>query len=271
MGVKRAVDAAYMLFDEAKRGAAYTYGPLIHNKTVLETLAGHNITVIDGELPPLEGAAVIIRAHGAPPEIEAELHRRGARVKDATCPKVKAVQLLAQKLSGEGYRVFLAGDAGHAEVRGILGYAPSCVCVSTVEEAEKAAQNAGLPEKAALIGQTTFSRGGYQRIAVALKKQLPGLVTKNTLCPATGERETALRSLCGQVDAVVIAGGRDSANTQALAEVAGSMGTPVFLVESAAELPPMPETVRTVGIAAGASTPLEIIDEIEGFLKSGSP
>jgi 4-hydroxy-3-methylbut-2-enyl diphosphate reductase len=266
MGVRRAVDTAYRFVDGTESGPAYTYGPLIHNKTVLKKLAAHNITVIDGELPPLEGAAVIIRAHGAPPEIEAELRARGAHVKDATCPKVKAVQLLARKLSGEGHRVFLAGDAGHAEVRGILGYAPACVCVSTVEEAETAAQNTDQSEKAALIGQTTFSRGGYTQIAHALKKHIPGIIVQNTLCPATGEREAALRTLCGQVDAVVIAGGRDSANTRALAEVAKSMGKTVYLVENAAELPLIPEQIQTIGIAAGASTPLEIIDEIEAAL-----
>jgi 4-hydroxy-3-methylbut-2-enyl diphosphate reductase len=268
MGVRRAVDTAYRLIDGAEPGPAYTYGPLIHNKTVLQKLAAHNITVIDGELPPLDGAAVIIRAHGAPPEIEAELKARGAHTKDATCPKVKAVQLLAKKLSDEGYRVFLAGDAGHAEVRGILGYAPSCVCVSTMAEAENAARDAGFPEKAALIGQTTFSRGGYQRIAEALKKGMPGLVMQDTLCPATGEREAALRLLCGQVDAVVIAGGRDSANTKALADAAERMGKTVYRVENATELPPIPETVRTIGIAAGASTPLETIDEIEAALQT---
>jgi 4-hydroxy-3-methylbut-2-enyl diphosphate reductase len=257
----------------------YTYGPLIHNKMVLRMLEEQHVHVLRENFPEdLHGALVVIRAHGVPPETEAALRKAGAVIKDATCPKVKANQLLARKLgikAGDGRGiVFLAGDRQHAEIQGIVGYAPECVCVSNETEAENAArsrcgENAG-KITAVLMAQTTFPVEDYRKITAVLQNYFPRFVAHNTICPATACRQEALRKLCAHVDAVIIAGGKESANTKALAEIARGRGKETLLVEDAGEARAfasrLPKTAR-IGLAAGASTPLSVIDEIEQVLR----
>jgi 4-hydroxy-3-methylbut-2-enyl diphosphate reductase len=122
-----------------------------------------------------------------------------------------------------------------------------------------------MPVKTALIGQSTISEDEYLTIAEAIKKYFPLLEVKNTICGATRDRQDALRELCTRVDAVIIAGGKDSANTRRLLSIARSCGKNAWLVESAAELP---EEINadTIGLSAGASTPDSVIDEIEQAL-----
>jgi 4-hydroxy-3-methylbut-2-enyl diphosphate reductase len=259
-----------------ENAAIYTYGPLIHNKTVLRTLEEKRVYVLDGKTD-MRGIQVIIRAHGVSPEADAALREAGAVLKDATCPKVKANQLLARKLCAKvSGTVFLAGDRNHAEIRGILGYAPECVCVSNEAEAEEAAQsrrgaageNAGRNLPAVLIGQTTFPVDAYRKIAAVLQKHFR-LDTQDTICSATTRRQDALRKLCARVDAVIIAGGKDSANTRALAGIARNMGKPAYLLENAAEadgIAPELAAYPRIGLASGASTPIETVDELEAAL-----
>jgi 4-hydroxy-3-methylbut-2-enyl diphosphate reductase len=298
MGVRRAVRLAYAEA-EKNAGPVYTAGPLIHNPQVLEDLRRRGVEVLDdapGEsaflessrrLPELSGAVVIIRAHGVTPQLEAALSRQGAVIVDATCPKVKASQIKARDLSEEGYRIFLAGEKQHGEIIGIQGYAPGCIIVANPEEAREAGRMAAsgenkdpdkAPLKTALIGQTTISPEEYQAIAEAITAYLPQTEVINTICPATKDRQDALRSLCAEADALIIVGGRESANTRrllAIAQAEGqangrSSGKPAWLVESPAELPADLAAYGVIGLSAGASTPDEVIDAIEKAINSST-
>jgi 4-hydroxy-3-methylbut-2-enyl diphosphate reductase len=260
---------------------------LIHNPQLLEDLRRRGVQALDGaELPDdPDGrpAAVIIRAHGITPELEEEFRRRGAVIKDATCPKVKASQMKARSLYHAGYRLFLAGERRHGEVIGIQGYAPDCVIVADRAEAEREAaalaggftafgasgENAAAPPpKTALIAQTTLSPEEYRAIGEGITRHLPRTEIINTICPATRDRQESLRSLCGRVDAVVIAGGRDSANTRRLLAIAEASGKPAWLVEHAALVPREAAAFPAIGLSAGASTPGEVIDAVEAALYS---
>lgn len=267
MGVRRAVDTAYR--EAASGGRVYTLGPLIHNPHVSAALARKGAAVLDGlELPAdLRGAAVIIRAHGVTPELEAEIARRGARIADATCPKVKASQLKAKALAEAGYRIFLAGEKRHSEVIGIQGYAPECLIVGDPQEAETAAEQlAAVARKTALIGQTTISPEEYQRIAAGIQRHIPNLAVIDTVCNAVKDRQESLKSLCGKADAVLIAGGRESANTRRLLRTAEALGKPAWLAESLADIPADIAAYPIIGLSAGASTPDDLIDLIEEAL-----
>jgi 4-hydroxy-3-methylbut-2-enyl diphosphate reductase len=223
----------------------------------------------------LSGAVVIIRAHGISPHLEAELVSRGARIADATCPRVKASQLKAQALAGSGYRVFLAGEARHGEIAGIRGYAPGCTVVANGDEAALAAerlfqerqfQDPGA--RTALIGQTTISSDEYAAIGEAIRPFFPNLHVIDTICGATRDRQAALRELCGQVDAVLVAGGRESANTRRLLAIAEASGKPAWLVEHAGEVPAELASYAAAGLSAGASTPDEVIRAIETAIQA---
>ena len=290
MGVRRAVD---MALSESSPGGCtiYTLGPLIHNPRVLEDLEKRGVKILgEGEFPSAsENATVIIRAHGVPPLVEEELARRGTRVLDATCPHVKASQKKARSFAEKGYRIFLAGEKNHGEVTGIRGYveaaaapkgeasagaAPQGVCwiVGSPEEAAKAGSELSRLEpsaKTVLIGQTTISSAEYSAIAEQLRRNFPDMEILDTICGgAHADRQEALRELCGKADAVIVAGGRESANTRRLLNLALELGKPAWLVEKPEDLPPEIANYRTVGLGAGASTPDSLIDEIEEALKT---
>jgi 4-hydroxy-3-methylbut-2-en-1-yl diphosphate reductase len=288
MGVRRAVELActQIAYGKAENpaGKVYTLGPLIHNPQALEDLKQRGIEILDeNKLPEnFSGAVVIIRAHGVSPKTEAELRERGAVVVDATCPKVKASQLKAASLAKQGYRLFLAGEETHAEIAGIRGYAQDgwlhkngaaggkqfLRVVSSAGEAEIAAKLLSEdPEnqspKTALLAQTTISNEEYHAIGAVISRYFPTLEIIQTICAATRERQESLRELLDRVDAVAIGGGKDSANTRRLLSIAEASGKPCAIVETAADIPPDFFKFETVGLAAGASTPDTVIDEIE--------
>jgi 4-hydroxy-3-methylbut-2-enyl diphosphate reductase len=272
MGVRRAVEMAYRQL-AAPSSRVYTIGPLIHNPQVLEDLKKRGAEVLEEDSLPagLSGAAVIIRAHGISPDLEAALVCRGGRIADATCPKVKASQMKARALAGAGYRVFLAGEAHHGELAGIRGYAPGCIVVADPDEAAGAAERLFREEpgvRTALIGQTTISPDEYRAIGEAVKSFFPGIEIIDTICGATRDRQDALRELCAKVDALIVAGGRESANTRRLFAIARASGKPAWLVENAGEVPAEIGSYARAGLSAGASTPDGVIRDIEAKIKA---
>ena len=268
MGVRRAVDMAVKAADSCS--PVYSLGPVIHNPEVLSALESRGVLPINElEIPEnLENCSVIVRAHGISPKTENKLRGMGCRIIDATCPKVKASQLKAEELAEAGYFIFLAGEAEHAEIKGILGYAKDGFCVTT-ECAEEAEREAALlykkrgSVKTALLGQTTICEDEYSAASEAIKKYFPDLKIINTICAATADRQKSLRELLERTEAVVIAGGRESANTRRLLLIAQESGKPCVLAENAGEIPDSFKNFKTVGLCAGASTPDSVIDEIE--------
>ncbi|MDR1030979.1 MAG: 4-hydroxy-3-methylbut-2-enyl diphosphate reductase [Treponema sp.] len=267
MGVRRAVSLA----TEALKAAAgvhpvYTVGPLIHNPQVLEQFRCQGLEVLDEtEYPEDSSPVLIIRAHGISPQIETSLACRGARLVDATCPIVKKSQIQARSLVAAEYCLFLAGEQHHGEVIGIQGYAPACLVIANPGEAKEAAENLyhRTPSaKTALLGQTTIAPDEYQCIAQAIQVYFPHLEIIDSICKATRDRQQALIKLCTQVDALLVVGGKESANTRRLLAIAQTQGKKAWLVEATSEIPPEIRAYPTIGLAAGASTPDELIDAI---------
>ncbi|MDR0464884.1 MAG: 4-hydroxy-3-methylbut-2-enyl diphosphate reductase [Treponema sp.] len=273
MGVRRAVDIAAAQAQE-NSSRVYTLGPLIHNPKALADLEALGIQSIDEDSLSANDCTVIIRAHGVSPAAEQKLCEKGCRVVDATCPRVKTNQLKTQELSRAGFSLFLAGEAEHAEIKGLLGYsgeAPFCIVTGSAEEARETAARLfekNKNAKTAILGQTTISEEEYKNIAEEIKKYFPDLQIIKTICAATGERQNALRKLLLETEAVIIAGGKESANTRRLLAIARQSGKPCALAENAAQIPSFFRNYEKIGLSAGASTPDQIIDEIERELVS---
>lgn len=241
-GVRRAVDIALREVADAPH-KAYTVGPLIHNPAVLEYLKARGVMVLEkDDVVTDTAAATVIRAHGIAPQAEDRLRERGFRITDATCPKVKKSQMLAKEFAETGYCVFLAGERLHAEIIGIQGYAPGSIVVENAADALQKAHVLYAEQpvaKTALIAQTTISIDDYTAISESLQTVFPAITICNTICSATRERQDALRDLCKKTDAVIIVGGKNSANTRHLRTVAESVYAasgdrkPVVLVEYA--------------------------------------
>jgi len=280
MGVRRAVElTAAQAKKAAEEGSAvYTLGYLIHNPQVLADLEKQGVIALKQNAfeqiqEKGKNRCVIIRAHGISPQAEEKLRGMECKITDATCPNVKKNQLKTQELSRAGYSLFLAGESAHAEIEGITGYAncaPFCKAVMNIEQAREAAavlHETNSNAKTALIGQTTISKDEYSGIGNEIKKYFPNLEIVNTICAATAERQQALRELLNEVEAVIIAGGKESANTRRLLVIAQESGKPCAMVERASEIPGEFFSFKSVGISAGASTPDSLINEIESALK----
>jgi 4-hydroxy-3-methylbut-2-enyl diphosphate reductase len=296
MGVRRAVDLAQSAAASAKKtgGRVFSAGPLIHNPVVLKNLQNQGLEIL-GETgnEDLNGSVVIIRAHGVAPGTEKELAERGAQIVDATCPKVKASQLKAKTLSESGYRIFLAGEERHGEIIGLQGYIADNnaeqaetqgIVVSSVDEADKEAEKLFASDplaKTALIAQTTFSGLEFTVIGERIKKYFPNLEIVHTICGATEDRQGSLRDMLADVDAVIVAGGKESANSGRLLDIAKAVHIPAFLVERDEDISALlPEIKRclaggsasaaraAIGLCAGASTPDDVINAIEESLKN---
>jgi len=258
----------------------YTLGPLIHNPAVLEALSERGVGVLCDEFFPADAinSTVIIRAHGVSPAVEKKFSRQGVRIVDTTCLHVKKSQKYAFNYAEKGYKVFLAGEKNHEEITGICGYVEacsesSCFVVGSPAEAEERAAEIFFEDKGAstvLIGQTTFSSAEYRAIEEAILKFFPNLLTLDTICGATAARQKALKELCRKVDAVIIAGGKESSNTRRLLSLARELGKPAWLVEEPDDIDvdiiSELEKYKTVGLSAGASTPDDLIDGIEQAL-----
>jgi 4-hydroxy-3-methylbut-2-enyl diphosphate reductase len=261
--------------NEAGRGnhTVVTLGPLIHNPIALELLAERGVDVLDERALPdsLDGITVVIRAHGVAPKVADAVAARGGIIVDATCPRVRLSQMKARKYASQGYVLFLAGESDHGEIIGIAGWAPGCLVVSSPDEARKASSDlrARIPSaKTALIGQTTIKTAEYAAIAQEIKAFFPDLKVFDSICPATTDRQEAMRELCGQTDAVIVVGGRNSANTKRLYLSAVEFGKPAWLIEDADEVPGDIRAYGRIGLTAGASTPDSVIDAVEEKLRA---
>jgi len=277
MGVRRAEASARRAAEEGKNSGkgVYTYGPLIHNPQAVAELEKAGVSVLDpaefenGSLDDkAANSIVVIRAHGAPPEAFAHLARLGAKIVDATCPRVLKSQKKARELLDKGYSVAIAGDRSHGEVAGILGYAPGAIVVENAEEAAALAASWST-RPVALIAQTTIKKSEYDAIMREFESTCGSLLTVETLCPATADRQEALAELAGQVEALIVVGGKNSANTQRLLMAAKESGKPAWHRETAGELPGEIFGFRKIGLSAGASTPDSMVDEVERLLMTG--
>ena len=287
-GVRRAVNAADKALSGNRGGQVYTLGPLIHNPVALEKLAERNLKILsEKDIPSLKnGDTVIIRAHGVPPETENALREKGVNLINATCPLVTQSQKRAAEYAGQDYIIFFAGDKNHGEVIGIEGYARQAakeagvnlhfILVKDLAELDSSinqlSQKGEISDqsKIVLLSQTTFSIKVFDLLQKELTDRFPSAKVISSICPATHERQDALKELCGKVDGVLVIGGKSSANTNRLFVTAEKLCRKAALIETPEETPEEFFSLETVGITAGASTPDDTIDSVEALLKKRS-
>ncbi len=264
MGVRRAVDMvldASNLSDEP----IYTYGPLIHNPQVLEMLEKKKVFKLD-KIPAKGEGIVLIRAHGVPPEDEVALKEAGFTVMNATCPRVTRVQVIINKYAKRGYATIIIGDKKHPEVVGLLGYAKGQGYTVTALD-----QLCDLPkfEHAVVVGQTTQDTDFYDEIKSWCNVNAPHYKVFDTICGSTEKRQTEIRELAANSDAVIVVGGKQSGNTKRLAQIAFQAGKPAAHIEDASQIDyTVFSSAKTIAITAGASTPNWIIKEAYRKIKS---
>ncbi len=266
-GVERAVEQVY---EQAATGKPiYTYGPIIHNEEVVKDLAQKGVRVIESvsELAQIKEGTIVIRSHGVARKVCELIKERGLECVDATCPFVKRIHNIVEKESEAGKRVVIIGNAGHPEVEGIMGWAKTdTTVIGTLEEAQKFIYNPG--EELCIVSQTTFNYNKFQdMVEIFRKKGYNGSVV-NTICNATEVRQTEARKIAAKVDVMIVIGGNHSSNTRKLYEICRQECVNTYFIQTLDDLHlDLPKSVRLVGITAGASTPNNIIEEVQNYVR----
>ena len=266
-GVKRAVEKVY---EQAALGKKiYTFGPIIHNEEVVKDLENKGVTVIEteDELKNVTDGTVVIRSHGVSKRIYDLIEQKGLECVDATCPFVKRIHNIVEKESAAGKKVIIIGNAGHPEVEGIMGWSKTKACVI---ESAKEAENfkCEKDETLCIVSQTTFNYNKFKELVEIFQKKGYNVNVVNTICNATEERQTKAREIAARVDAMIVIGGKHSSNTRKLYEICKEKCADTYFIQTLDDLHlELPETAALVGITAGASTPNNIIEEVQNYVR----
>ena len=253
-GVKRAIKLA----EEHADGKSWTLGPIIHNPQMVERLQAEGVGTVT-DLTALEEGTIIIRSHGVGPQVYKEAQAKGLKIVDATCPHVKKAQMSAKELSEDGRQVVIVGEKNHPEVKSIFEWSNK---QAIILETEADAENFAPRSRLGIISQTTVSGENFVKIVAHLLEKSHDIRILRTICTATEQRQKAALELAGQVDVMLVIGGRNSANTTRLAQLCEKKCR-TYHIETATELSPVwLENANKVGITAGASTPDWIIGEV---------
>ncbi len=262
-GVERAihiVEAALEKFGSP----IYVRHEIVHNQRVVENLRKRGVIFVDDIVEIPDGAITVFSAHGVSKKVEKGALEHGLHAIDATCPLVSKVHKEGQRYAKQGYEIILIGHHNHPEVEGTLGQIPGKVhVVGDVDDINNLSIDD--PQKVAYITQTTLSVDDTREIITALKNRYPSIDGPDIkdICYATQNRQTAVRKLAEQVDALLVVGASNSSNSNRLCEVGNDSGISSYLVESPEAIEPdWIKDINTVGITAGASTPEELVEGV---------
>ena len=273
-GVQRAVDKVYELIDSCQ-DRLFTLGPIIHNEEVVNDLEKKGVRVAsEEELKTLpKGSTVVIRSHGVGKKVYDQLEECGLSYVDVTCPFVLKIHRIVEKESKAGSHIVIIGDPDHPEVVGICGW---CIGPYTVIRTKQDALDFVPPESknVCIVSQTTFNYNKFKDLVEILREKrydntvLNILNILNTICNATEERQREAKSIAGEVDTMLVVGGRHSSNTQKLFEICKKECENTYYIQTPVDLDSdMFQCSSYVGITAGASTPKKIIEEVQEHVR----
>ena len=266
-GVKRAVDTVYEEIDKDK--IIYTYGPIIHNDLVVNDLSAKGVSIVNSpdELAKAPKGTVIIRAHGVPKDVYEQIKSSGHEIIDATCPFVKKIHNIVENCGDEYVETVIVGSPDHPEVLGIKGWCKTpATVISSVEEAESYTPSS--EGKLLIVSQTTFNLSKFKDIVEKLDKKRYYIDAVNTICSATKDRQNEAEDIASKVGAMIVIGDEKSSNSRKLYEICSSKCTHTFFIQTLDDLNlELPKFIPCVGITAGASTPKNIIEEVQNYVR----
>lgn len=269
-GVERAIQVAREESQGGRR-TVYTDGPLIHNRQMMDALGKDDIQEvgdyqskkeIDVKESDEKESVVVVRAHGISPQRRDYLKGLGLPFRDGTCPDVGIIAGKVKSHAEKGYKIVIFGDPEHPEVIGLVGYANENAYV--VNKEDDISKLPDLGDQVAMVSQSTMFTHEFKHLSGLLAEKYPNMLIFDTICGATKERQSDLIDLVREgADAIVVIGGKHSANTRKLAKLASSHDRPTFHIETAEDLVPADfDSFRVVGVTAGASTPEFIIRKV---------
>ncbi|HEY8298656.1 MAG TPA: 4-hydroxy-3-methylbut-2-enyl diphosphate reductase [Candidatus Baltobacteraceae bacterium] len=247
----------------AARDDVTSLGNVVHNPQMVESLASRGLKNASS-IDDVDSGALFVRAHGLPIDVFERAQAKGLEIIDATCPMVTKIHVQAEKLKADGYKIIVVGDPNHPEVKGTLSHVPGAWCIETVQDVDKLPRGS----KVGVVVQSTYSRERFTDIVKALTLKYYEVRSVNTICTDTNNRQSAAIDLAKEVDIMVVVGGKTSANTKHLAELAEMNGTRAYHIEGPQELQAdWFGGVSVAGLMSGASTPGWLVDEVAGKME----
>ena len=266
-GVKRAVNTVYDQIGNNKK--IYTFGPIIHNEEVVKDLEEKGVRVIESEedIEKLEeGSTVVIRSHGTTKKICDLILEKKLNLVDATCPFVKKIHNIVAEKSEVGYHIVIIGNDNHPEVEGIKGWSKTPVTVINTEE--EANSISILDDKnVCIVSQTTFNYKKFHKLVEIIQKKVYNVIIVNTICNATSERQVEAKQIATEAQSMIVIGGKTSSNTQKLYEICKEECKNTYYIQTAKDLETVQLEGEVIGITAGASTPKNIIEEVQANVR----
>ena len=268
-GVTKAVETVY---DRIGRDDLniYTFGPIIHNETVVGDLESKGVKVIESveDLKGADKGIVVIRSHGVTKEIHRALQETGLEIIDATCPFVKRIHKIVDEESTKGQSIIVVGSKTHPEVEGIVSYANGPVYV--VESPEMALSfSEDRSKNYTVVSQTTFNKNKFQETIEILNNYGYNINIVNTICNATDERQSEAEEIAKKADVMIVIGGAHSSNSRKLYEICAARCARTYFIQTLDDLElEIPDGAGLVGITAGASTPKNIIEEVQKHVRT---
>ncbi len=258
-GVRRALS----MISEVAAGRndhVFSLGPVIHNPQTVERLRKDLGVEIIESIDDVECGTVVVRTHGVGPDVIEKAGGKGLEVLDATCPFVSKIQEYARMLTAEGYKLFIIGERNHPEVSGIVAHAGG---EATVIESARDVGGIGNYKRAGVVIQSTQEEENVREIVLSLLPRISELRVFNTICNATRSRQTETRQLAGEVEVMIVVGGKNSGNTRRLVDISRSTGVATHHIEDERELrAEWFEGVGKAGVTAGASTPDVVLENV---------
>jgi (E)-4-hydroxy-3-methyl-but-2-enyl pyrophosphate reductase len=250
--VKKAEEAV------ASRERVTTLGHVVHNPQMVRRLEEQGLNNASS-VEDVSDGALFVRAHGLPTDVLDRAKDKGLQIIDATCPMVTKIHVQAEKLKAEGYKIIVVGDPTHPEVKGTLSHVPGAWCITSLEDVDR------LPRasRVGVVVQSTWSGSGFTDIVRKLSAKYYEVRAVNTICTDTHNRQSEAEQLASEVEVMVVVGGKTSANTKHLAELAESRGAHAYHIEGPDELlPQWFAGVHRAGLMSGASTPGWLVDQV---------
>ncbi len=245
-------------------GTVTTLGHIVHNPQMVQSFEDKGL-VNAHSVDDVASGTLFVRAHGLPVEVFEKANAKGLTIVDATCPMVTKIHVQAEKLRADGYKIVVVGDPNHPEVKGTLSHVPGAWIVQVPEDVD------ALPRasRVGVVVQSTWSGAGFTDIVRKLSSKYYDVRAVNTICTDTHNRQNEAETLATQVDVMVVVGGKTSANTKHLADLAATRGAKSYHIEGPDELQSQWfDGVATAGLMSGASTPGWLVDKVEAQMEA---
>ena len=261
-GVNNAISMALSAKEQNPDKPVYVLGMLVHNNFVVQHLQDKGIMSIKdiNEVP--NGSVIIFSAHGHKEQLDDIAKAKNLIVYDSVCPKVlHNINLIKENLA-QGHQIIYIGQEGHPEAEACLSLNKKVILFS-----KNILKNYQLinDESPLVINQTTLNFLDILDTHKAILESFPKARITNEICGSTRLRQEAIRNIDKDVDMIVVVGDVNSSNTRRLLEIAKQCHPNVesVMISEAKELDLKAlQNKNHIVISSGASTPMEIIDEV---------